>query len=101
MSAVLPRPHRFDDPISAPNIDIYDTARGLVQAVALIDRLGIEVVTIQADRRRNQRVMVSYNRACDALEGVECQRTADWSIWTASRYGIEIRWLRPACEVAP
>lgn len=101
MSAVLCRPHRFDDPISPPNVDIFDTARGLVQAVALLDRLGIEVVTVQADRRRNQRVMVEYCRACDKLEGVECQRSAEWSTWTANRYGIEIRWMRPAIEVAP
>lgn len=94
MSAVLCRPHRFGDPISPPNTDIHDAARLLVSAVSTLDRLGFDVVSIEADRRRNQRVVVEYCKACDALDGIAFIRGPVWTQWTANRYGIEIRWMR-------
>lgn len=100
MSAAILARHRFGDPVSIPNSDIHDTVRMLVTTVEMLDRMGIEVVSVVADRSRNQRVLVNYSRECDALEGVECQRGPDWSYWTTNRFGIEIRWMRPAREVA-
>lgn len=94
MSAVLCHPHRFGDPVNPVNCDMLDAARGLVLAVQMIDRLGIEIVSIATDRRRNQRVVVEYCAACDALGGVPFIRGPVWTQWTASRYGIEIRWMR-------
>lgn len=100
MSAVLCKPHRFSDPVSDSNCEIHDTARGLVAAVAKLDQMGIEIISIEGDRRRNQRVEVAYSKACDALDGAEFIHGAVWSFWTANRYGIEIRWVRPTREVA-
>lgn len=93
-AAVLCRPHRFGDPMNPGNNDIHDAARGLVAAVAVLDRLGIAVVSVEADRLRNQRVVVEYSKACDALDGVEIVSGPYWSQMTAHRYGIEIRWMR-------
>jgi hypothetical protein len=101
MSAVACRAHRFSDPISEMNGDIRDAARGLVTAVAMLDQMGIAVVSIEADRRRNQRVMVEYSRDCDALNGVPFILGPVWTTWTASRYGIEIRWMLPTESEAP
>lgn len=94
MSAVACRPRRLSDPLNPSNFDIHDAARGLVVAVELVDQMGIEVIRIEADRRRNQRVFVAYCPACDRLEGVETSRSPDYSLWTANRFGIEIRWMR-------
>ncbi|MFH2082050.1 MAG: hypothetical protein ABIK08_11265 [Pseudomonadota bacterium] len=94
MSAVALRPHRFGDPVNPENGDIHDAARSLVAAVQTLDRLGIRIVSIEADRLRNQRVVVDYSRECDALGGVETVSGPYWSQWTANRYGIEIRWMR-------
>lgn len=93
-AAAMCRPRRFGDPVSDANSEVYDAARGLVLAVQMIDRLGIEIVSIATDRRRNQRVVVEYCAACDALGGVPFIRGPVWTQWTASRYGIEIRWMR-------
>lgn len=95
MSAVLCKAHRFSDPISEMNGDIRDAARGLVAAVQVLDQRGIEVISIEADHKRNQRVMVAYSPECDALEGVAFLRGPVWTQWTANRFGIEIRWMRP------
>lgn len=100
-AAVMCRPRRFGDPVSDMNAEVHDAARLLVAAVDTLDRLGIPVITVQADRRRNQRVMVEYCRACDALEGVEFRSGGEWSTWTANRYGIEIRWMRQTQGVTP
>lgn len=93
-AATLCRAHRFGDPLNPANCDIHDAARGLVAAVETLDRLGISIVSIEADRLRNQRVVVEYSKACDALGGVETVSGPYWSQWTANRYGIEIRWMR-------
>lgn len=95
-AAAMCKPHRFGDPINPANCDIHDAARGLLVAVATLDRLGIVVLSVETDRLRNQRVLVEYCKACDTLGGVECQRFRGLSTWTANRYGIEIRWMRPS-----
>lgn len=94
MSAVACRPRRLGDPMNPVNEDIHDAARGLVVAVGLVDQMGIEVIRIEADRRRNQRVFVAYSPACDRLGGVMTSSSPDYSLWTANRFGIEIRWMR-------
>lgn len=93
-AAALCRPRRLGDPINPANNDIHDAARGLIVAVDTLDRLGIIVISIEADRRRNQRVVVEYSPACDQLGGVETISGPECGHWTAIRYGIEIRWLR-------
>lgn len=98
--AAVCRPHRFGDPLNPANEDIHDAARLLVAAVATLDRLGIRIVSIEADRLRNQRVVVDYSPACDDLGGVETVSGPYWSHWTANRYGIEIRWMRTKGGVA-
>lgn len=85
---------RFGDSISPVNADIHDSTRLLVEAVDTLDRLGLSVITVQADRRRNKRVMVEYSPACDALDGVACMSNPAFTTWSANRYGIEIRWMR-------
>lgn len=96
MSAVGCKPRRFGDPVSDSNCEIHDAARLLLAAVETLDRLGIEVVSVEADCRRNQRVLVEYCRACDALDGVACMTNPDFTMWTANLHGIEIRWMRPS-----
>jgi hypothetical protein len=93
-AAALCRPRRLGDAVSEINADVHDAARLLVAAVDVLDRLGIPVVTVQADRRRNQRVIVEHCQACDQLGGVEVMRCPDFTLWTANRFGIEIRWMR-------
>jgi hypothetical protein len=94
MNAVALRARRLDDPMNPENCDIHDAARGLVVAVQTLDRLGIRIVAVEADRLRNQRVVVDYSPACDQLGGMETVCGPYWSQWTAKRYGIEIRWMR-------
>lgn len=93
MNAPALRAHRVYDPINPANCDIHDAARLLVAAVETLDRLGIRIVAVEADRLRNQRVVVEYSPACDKLGGVETASGPYWSHWTANRYGIEIRWV--------
>lgn len=87
------RPRRFTDEVSPLNDEMHDQARLLLQAIAMVDRLGLQILSIDADRSRNKRILVSYCRQCDALEGVEIMRQAGASHWGATRYGVEIRWV--------
>lgn len=95
-AAALCKPRRFGDAVSDANADVHDAARLLVEAVDTLDRLGLAVITVQADRHRNKRVMVMYSPACDALDGVACMTNPDFTMWTANLHGIEIRWMRPS-----
>ena len=88
------KPRRSGDGLSPANAEIHDSPRLLVEAVDTLDRLGLSVITVQADRRRNKRVMVEYSPACDALDGVACMSNPAFTTWSANRYGIEIRWMR-------
>jgi hypothetical protein len=94
------RPRRFSDPVSPLNCDIHDSARLLANAVELVDQLELEIISIEADNSRNQRILVVYSRACDALEGAETLRRAGWSHWVSNRFGVEIRWCFPTTEAA-
>lgn len=94
-SPVVFRPRRFTDPVSQANDDIHETTRRLVQAVEMVDALGIRIMAVEADRARNRRIQVSYSRECEALEAVEVARDATWSHWCANRFGVEIRWFIP------
>lgn len=85
---------RFTDPVSALNDTVFDGARMLVKAVEMVDRLGLEIIAIDADRSRNKRVQVRYSRACDELEGAETSRQNGVIHWTANRYGVEIVWCK-------
>lgn len=87
------RPRRFSDEVSPLNDGIHDEARLLLSAIALIDKLGLKIIAVDADRSRNKRVLVEYCRACEALEGVEIMRAPDASHWAATRHGVEIRWV--------
>lgn len=87
------RPRRFSDEVSPLNDSIHDETRMLLSAIALIDKLGLKIIAVDADRSRNKRVLVEYCRACEALEGVEIMRTPATSHWAATRYGVEIRWV--------
>lgn len=86
-------PRRFSDEVSPLNDGIHDEARMLLSAIALVDKLGLKIIAVDADRSRNKRVLVEYCRACDALEGVEVVRQHGASHWAATRYGVEIRWV--------
>lgn len=85
-------PRRFTDPVSDLNAHIYDRARLLAQAVEMVDRLGIEIMSVEVPYKRNSRILVAYSRECDALEGVETKRGIGWSHWTANRFDVEIVW---------
>lgn len=89
------KPHRFSDPVSPLNDGIHDETRMLLNAVELVDKLGLKIISVDADRSRNKRILVSYSRECDALEGVEVARQNGASHWAATRYGVEIRWVIP------
>lgn len=86
------RQHRFSDPVGPLNEEIHDATRMLLQAIALVDELGLQILSVDADRSRNKRILVRYCRQCDALEGVEVMRQGGVSHWAATRYGVEIRW---------
>lgn len=94
------RPRRFSDPVSPLNDALHDTARALINAIELLDHLGIRILAVEADRSRNRRIQVDYSRECDRLGGVEVARAAEWSHWCAQRHGVEIRWCIPAVEAA-
>lgn len=85
-------PRRFSDPVSDLNADMHDRARLLAQTVEMIDRLGIVIYSVEADRSRNSRVHVAYSRECDALGAIEYKRANGWSHWIANRFGVEIVW---------
>ncbi len=89
------RPRRFTDPVSQLNDEIHDTTKRLAQAVEMVDRLGIRIIAVEADRARNRRIQVAYSPECQALDAVEVARDATWSHWCASRFGVEIRWVVP------
>jgi hypothetical protein len=89
------KPRRFSDPVSPLNDGIHDETRLLLAAVELVDGLGLKIIAVDADRGRNKRILVSYSRECDALEGVEVARQAGASHWAANRFGTEIRWVIP------
>lgn len=93
------RIRRFSDEVGPLNEQIHGAARLLLQAVALVDQLGLKILSVDADRSRNKRVLVSYCRQCDTLDGVEVMRLGGFSHWSATRYGVEIRWCIPM-EVA-
>ncbi len=86
------RPRRFSDPVSDLNATLYDKARLLAATVETIDRLGLQILSVEADRARNSRVLVVNSPECDALDGVEIMRTQGYSHWCANRFGVEIRW---------
>lgn len=94
------RTRRFSDPVSPLNETIHDTARALAQAVEMVDGLGLQIISVEAERSRNKRIHVAYSASCDALDGVETSRNAEWSHWTANRFGVEIRWCIPTQEAA-
>lgn len=87
------RPRRFSDPVSDLNADIHDRARLLASAVEMVDDLGLQIVSVEADHTRNSRVIVIHHtERCAALGGVEVARSAGYSHWCANRFGVEIRW---------
>lgn len=86
---------RFSDPVSPLNDDIHDETRRLITAIERVDGLGIQILTVEAERSRNKRILVAYSRECDALDGVEVARQQGHSHWCASRFGVEIRWAIP------
>lgn len=89
-------PRRFSDPVSPLNDSLIDQTRMLAAAVKLIDERGLRILSVDADRSRNKRVLVEYSRKeCDALEGVEVARQGGFSHWSANRFGVEIRWCIP------
>ena len=85
-------PRRFSDPVSDLNAHVYDSARLLAQAVEMVDKLGLKIVSVEAGHIRNSRILVAHSRECDALDGVEITRTPGYSHWCATRFGVEIRW---------
>lgn len=89
------RPRRFTDSVSDLNANVYDKSRLLAQVVEMVDRLGLQILSVEAERSRNSRILVSYSRECDALEGVEFMRQGGYSHWCATRFGVEIRWCIP------
>lgn len=89
------RPRRFSDPVSPLNDELHETTQRLAHAVEMVDRLGIRIMAVEADRTRNRRIQVSYSPECNALEAVEVARDATWSHWCANRFGVEIRWCIP------
>jgi len=87
---------RFSDPVSDLNATVHDKARLLAETVEMIDRLGLQIVSVEADNARNSRVLVIHDpERCAALGGVEVGRTAGYSHWCATRFGVEIRWCIP------
>ena len=86
-------PRRFSDPVSDLNATLYDKARLLAATVETIDRLGLQIVSVEADRTRNSRVIVMHHpERCAPLGGVEVARDAGYSHWCVNRFGVEIRW---------
>ena len=90
------KPRRFSDPVSDLNATVHDKARLLASAIEMVDRMGIEIIAVEADRTRNSVIQVAYSRECDPLRGVEVTRSgAGFSHWCANRNGVEIRWCIP------
>lgn len=91
---------RFSDPVSDLNAAIHDRARLLASAVEMVDGLGLQILSVEADGSRNSRILVANSPECDALDGVEIMRAQGYSHWSASRFGVEIRWCVLVQEAA-
>lgn len=89
------RPRRFTDAVSPLNDHLHDKTRLLAQTVEMVDRLGLQIMSVEADRSRNSVVNVLPSAECNALEGVEVARQNGYSHWCANRFGVEIRWCVP------
>lgn len=93
--AVFIKRRRFSDPVSPLNEELHDQARLLAAAVETVDRMGLKIISVEADHARNRRIYVAHTPECEALEGVEVARQNGWSHWAANRFGVEIRWCMP------
>jgi hypothetical protein len=91
---------RFSDPVSDLNAQVWDKSRLLARAVEMVDGLGIQILSAEADNSRNSRILVVYSRECAALEGIEIKRSAEYSHWMANRFGVEIHWVIGTREAA-
>lgn len=89
------RPRRFSDQVSDLNCHVHDKTRLLAQTVEMVDRLGLQIMSVEADRSRNSVIHVMPTAECNALEGVEVARQNGYSHWCANRFGVEIRWCVP------
>lgn len=89
------RRRRFSDPVSDLNAHVHDKTRLLAQTVEMVDRLGLKIMSVEADSRRNSVIHVVSSAGCDALDGVEVARQNGYSHWCANRFGVEIRWCIP------
>lgn len=89
------RPRRFSDPVSEINAQVYDRSRLLAKATEMVDRLGLTILSVEADRTRNSRILVQHTPECAMLDGVEVARSSGYSHWAANRFGVEIHWCIP------
>lgn len=96
-----PIPHRrIGDSISERNADMQDSASLLANAVGLIDRLGLTILAIDADRSRNRSIQVQAGPACASLDGVLAASSGGYNHYCANRFGCEIRWVESSLEAA-
>lgn len=94
----LPQCRRLADPVSALNHDVYDQTTLLANAVRLVDHLGVEILSVEAQPYpRNNLILVRDHGQIMATlfpEAVEQRRNASYTVYVASRFGVEIRWTR-------
>lgn len=93
------RPRRFSDPVSPLNEAVYDRARMVQSAIAMLDHLAVEIIMVSVDGLRNPIILVKPTRACQTLDAALVRRDADGEKWVANRFGCEIHWYVPK-EVA-
>lgn len=94
------QPRQRPGQVSSLNADVHDKASLLAAAVEMVDGLGLQIISVEADASRNNRIQVVHSAACAALEGVEIHRQPGYSVWTANRFGVEIRWVAQHVEAA-
>lgn len=79
--------------VAPRNQAVHEAAGQLPAAIERLDRMGLEITSVEADRRRNRRVLVSHGDACAQLDGALVSRGPGWEVWGANLDGVEVRWL--------
>lgn len=85
---------RIGDSVSPANERIYDAVLALAVAVRLVDSLGLDIITVDARARGQQRIQIKgdphgrLNSSTLTFASIDGDRHC-----RAERYGVEIVWV--------
>lgn len=85
---------RQTDAISPINERMHDDARLLLTDIAVADRLGLEVISVDINPT-GRNVFVAWGQACAALDGKQAGISDDSRYMRAEHCGTVFRWFEP------